>query len=102
MAKIFLDDNRAFPDASLGYNCVQNYEECILLVDAFKNNIEFITLDYDLHSEYTGLNVLQYMVEHKIEPQHINIHSNHYAGIETMKEYAEQNFPNTKVTTRSF
>ena len=81
---------------------VRNYEECILLVDAFKDNLEFVTLDYDLRSESTGLNVLEYMVEHKIEPQHINIHSNHYAGRETMKEYAEQNFPNAKVTNRLF
>lgn len=96
--KIFLDDTRE-PPSEL-FSCVSTYEECIVLLDIFANNIELIDLDYNLgrDSTFSGLDVLVYMKEHGIQPPHINIHSSHERGEPKMVEYAEKYFPNSIVT----
>lgn len=94
--KIILDDIRGFPKS--GYNCVRNYEDCILLLSIFQNNLEFISLDYDLGTEHTGYDVLVYMHLLGIEPKHINIHSDHCIGAPKMKAFAETYFKNTVIT----
>jgi len=97
--KIFLDDTREV-DEKNKYNVVRYYDDCIMLVDIFRNDIEWISLDYDLSAtcRNTGFDVLVYMFENKIFPEHINIHSNHDTGADKMKAYANKNFPNTKIT----
>lgn len=104
MAKIFLDDKRPAPDKSHGYNCVRDYASCKILVDAFRDDIEVISLDYYLgvESVYTGLDVLDYMVEQGIAPKHINIHSTHTTGRERMREYAQAHFPHSDITTNTY
>lgn len=99
MNKIILDDRREFPENG-GYTCVRTYKDCVLLLSVFKK-VDFISLDYNLSEEKTGLDVLVYMRENKIEAEHINIHSNHVIGVPQMKEYAEKHFPNAKLTTNS-
>ena len=99
MAKIFLDDARPFPGQTMGYSCVRDYNECIVLLDLFRDCIEFISLDYDLQSDFTGLDVLIYMRRQALLPQHINIHSNHETGSKEMYEYAIKCFPTSKITT---
>lgn len=95
--KIILDDQRPLPEDSNQYNCVRTYEECALLLRVF-HTISYISLDYDLGEGETGLSVLKYMVECGNEVKHINIHSTHPTGVQKMREYAEQNFPNTELT----
>jgi hypothetical protein len=95
--KIFLDDTRETP--SKLFNCVRTYEQCITLLSVFTNDIEFIDLDYNLgKNSYSGLDVLIYMHDNGIYPNHINIHSSHERGASKMMEYAEKYFPNSSVT----
>lgn len=81
------------------YNLVRNYQYCIALIDAFKNDLDYISLDYHLGSEveHTGYDVLVYMHENKIYPNHINIHSDHETGVRKMENYAKKNFKNLKI-----
>lgn len=95
--KLILDDNRPFPERK-GYNCVRTYEDCVFLLSVFKK-LSFISLDYNLGEEKTGLDVLVYMFENKIEAEHINIHSDHERGKPKMIKYAMEHFPEAKVTT---
>jgi len=94
--KIILDDTRNFPKS--GYNCCRTFEDCILLIDVFKDDLEFISLDYHLSTKKTGFDVLLHMKENNIYPRHINIHSSHVLGVPKMKEYAELNFTKSKIS----
>ena len=88
--KIILDDRRTFPDGP--YNCARTYEDCIHLLRIFRK-ASFLSLDYDLGSEKTGLDVLIYMHENGITAERINIHSDHSEGVPRMRKYAEDHFP---------
>lgn len=94
--RIILDDHRPLPENSI-YNCVRTYEECVFLLRNFRT-IRYISLDYDLDEEKTGLDIMKYMLENGNEIQHLNIHSTHQDGVPKMKEFAERHFPNTKLT----
>lgn len=94
--KIVLDDHRCIP-ANSPYNLVRTYAECVELIRLFRK-ISFISLDYNLGTVKTGLDVLVYMAEHDIEVKHINIHSNHIIGVPKMGEYARAHFPDTTLT----
>lgn len=94
--RLFVDDTRAFPPA--GYECCRSAESAKLLLSLMK--FEFITLDYSLGSDSeNGYDILVWMKEHNISVPTINIHSNHIIGREKMREYAEENFPESTVTT---
>ena len=88
---------------SLQYNLVRNYEYCLALIDAIGDDLDFISLDYHLGSgaKNTGYDVLVYMHERGISPDHINIHSDHYTGAIQMERYARDNFPNSILTINS-
>lgn len=93
--KLFLDDTREFPKS--GYECVRDAASAKLLLSIME--FEFITLDYSLvKGEENGLDVLMWMKENDIFVPHINIHSNHIFGRQKMKEFCEQNFPNSEIT----
>lgn len=94
--RIILDDKRNFPDRE--YNCCRSYDDCIALIDIFKNDIQFISLDYDLDEDNTGYDVLVYMKENNIFSDHINIHSSHELGVPKMKKYADYNFKDSVIT----
>lgn len=93
--KIIVDDKRDFPKGN--YNCVRTYEDCIFLLSIFKK-ITFISLDYDLGTEHTGYDILVYMFENGVKPNHINIHSDHCIGVSKMKNFIETHFKNTIIT----
>jgi hypothetical protein len=96
--KIFLDDIRKI-DENLGNAVVRNYESCIELISNSRNDLDFVSLDYSLGSEKTGLDVLVYMVENRIYPNHINIHSDHEVGVPIMRKYVQENFSNYIMVT---
>ena len=94
--KIILDDWRYVPENS-PYNVVRTYEDCIDMIRLFRK-ISFISLDYDLGGGKTGYDVLIYMSENDIEVKHINIHSDHSAGVPLMREYVWKHFPRVEIT----
>lgn len=98
--KIVLDDLREVDCKKYGYNRVWTYSDCIILLDVFKNDLKFISLDYHLGKESTksGYDVLVYMKKHNIQPDHINIHSDHEFGVVKMYEFAKRNFTNISIT----
>lgn len=93
--KLILDDRRPVPDGP--YNCVRSYKECVEFLQIFRT-ISFISLDYDLGSTETGLDVLTYMRDNSISPSHINIHSDHKVGVPLMKKYVEEHFSKSRLT----
>ena len=93
--KIILDDRRTFPDGP--YNCVRTYEDCIRLLRIFRK-ASFLSLDYNLGSDKTGLDVLIYMHENGITAERINIHSDNSEGVPKMRKYAKEHFPDAVLT----
>ena len=93
---IILDDWRQFPESSL-YHGVRTYSDCVLLLRDH-SKISYISLDYDLEEDQTGLDVMKYMRENGNDVEHINIHSAHPVGILHMQEFAVKHFPRAKVT----
>lgn len=87
--KIYLDDWRGYP---IGFEVVRNYEDCIEMLLKNKNDLEVLSLDYDLDSIYTGFNVCEYLVENNIWPKEINIHSTHSMG-RRMVDYLLEHAP---------
>lgn len=94
--KLALDDIRKFPD---GFDfCVRTYDDCIFYLNTVQH-FEFVSLDYALGEYNTGFDVLVYMHDHNIYPEHINIHSTHSIGAPMMLNYIKENFPkDIKVT----
>ena len=92
--KLFVDDTRQCPK---GFECVRSYDDCISYYRIF-GEFEFVSLDYSLGEEHTGLDILKWMRENGKRPKHINIHSNHIEGMKLMRKYAQQNFPDSVVT----
>lgn len=92
--KLFLDDSRDFPEA--GFECCRDAKNAMLLLSVMK--FDFISLDYSLEEELTGLDVLVFMKERGIKVPRINIHSNNIEGMKTMRRYCEENFPESIVT----
>lgn len=100
--KIFFDDIRPLPKDAREMSLVRTFESCVSLLNLFKNEIDFIDLDYDLGYEKTGLDVLIYMKENNIKPNSINIHSDHPAGKREMIKYAEENFSDSSITVNKY
>lgn len=98
--KIVLDDSRVIDCKKYRYNRVKTYSDCILLMEIFKDDLKFVSLDYHLgeDSPYSGYDVLVYMYENRIHPKHINIHSDHETGAEKMYKFAKEHFPNSHIT----
>ncbi len=96
--KLFVDDTREFP--KWGYECCRDAASAKLFLSIM--NFEFISLDYSLGTNCeTGLDILIWMKEYNIFIPEINIHSNHIIGMERMREYCKENFPNSKITMRT-
>ena len=107
--KIVLDDLREVDCKKYGYNRVWTYSDCIILLDVFKNDLKFISLDYHLGKESTksGYDVLVYMKKHNIQPNHINIHSDHEFGVVKMYEFVKRilltyQLPETKLIVTNY
>lgn len=95
--KLFLDDSRDFPET--GFECCRDAKTAMLFLSVMK--FDFISLDYSLEDELTGLDVLIYMKKRGITVSHINIHSNNIEGIKSMREYCKKNFPESVITTNA-
>ena len=93
---IILDDWRPFPENSM-YHCVRTYSDCVLLLRNY-SKISYISLDYDLEEDQTGLDVMKYLMENGNVVEHLNIHSAHPDGIVKMQEFAVKYFPRAKLT----
>lgn len=92
--KLFVDDKRDFIP---GYECAGDYNSAVMLLSILK--FDFVTLDFDLGEEKTGLDILKYMQENKKYPKHLNIHSDSIEGRQAMRTYAEENFPSDVAIT---
>ncbi len=95
--KLFLDDSRPFPPG--GFQCCRDAKTAMTLLSVLK--FEFISLDYSLEDELTGLDVLKFMKERGIYVPRINIHSNNIEGIRLMRRYCEENFPESKISVNT-
>lgn len=96
--RLFVDDNREFP--GMGYECVRSAEDAIFLLRIMK--FDHISLDYNLGKGCKGgLDILIWMKANNVFVPEINIHSNHIFGRERMREYCEENFPDSKITMRT-
>lgn len=97
---IYLDDWRTPPKIE-NLKSATNFEDFVFLLDTYSGCIDIVDLDYDLgyDSMRNGLDVLKYMNKYDIKCEHINIHSTHPVGRERMLQYAQENFPDSVVTT---
>lgn len=86
--KIFLDDIRLCPR---GFTLAINYDECIKLLS--NNHVEVISLDHDLGEQYTGYDVVKFMVENEIYPSIIYLHSSNPVGVKNMYELLDRYAP---------
>lgn len=85
---IFLDDVRPCPD---GYLVARDYNDFVRLVSDNKDNIDTVSLDYDLDSVRTGFDAAKFLVENKIMPKKICIHSNSTSGVKLIYKYLKEN-----------
>lgn len=71
MINVFLDDLRPCPK---GYKYVQTADECIKLIT--KNKVNTLSLDHDLgFGKPSGFEVVKHMVQYRIYPKKVVIHS---------------------------
>lgn len=99
--KIFLDDTKLSP---VGWKCVKS-------IDTFKNTIqenaddlEVISLDYDLEvtdKGRTGLDACRYLIENEIRCPKIIIHSTHPRA-RRMRELLEEHMKNTEIRMEEY
>ena len=96
--KLFVDDTRDFPP--VGFQCCRSAANARLLLSVMK--FETISLDYSLGTDKeTGLDILIWMKENGVSVPEIIIHSDNVIGKEKMREYAEENFPESVVEIES-
>lgn len=89
MINVFLDDRRPAPK---GYKLVRTAKHCIKMLETRKINV--ISLDYNLgYGKPTGYRVVKYMVNHRLFPNKIIIHSNSPRGRLKMMNVLNQNKP---------
>ena len=93
---LFVDDHRPMPKT--GYQYCQDVEGATFLLSLM--TFEVISLDYDLGEGRTGMEILEYMYAHNVKVSRINIHSDNVLGIEQMKEYCAEHFPDVELTFR--
>lgn len=93
MVNIFLDDWRPCADNFLKATC---YSEFCRLVDKYLNEIDTISLDYDLDEFKTGYDAAVYIVEKGITPKKIIIHSSH-SRRKKIYDYLKENLPNVEL-----
>lgn len=71
MINVFLDDLRSAPP---GFVLARTANEAVRLLSS--NSVDVLSLDYDLGwDQPTGYEVAKFMVEHRLFPRHVIIHS---------------------------
>ncbi len=91
--KIFLDDYRACPDR---FELCRSYEEFTRMVMQNMDELEVISLDYDLGAIRNGLDACEFLVQKQVECPKIIIHSDH-PNASKMYVYLMENMKNTEV-----
>lgn len=92
---VFLDDTRPKPD---GFVLVKTAAQAIEAVR--KHTIHILSLDYDLgYGMPKGIEVVQYMVNHRKYPSHVILHTANPIGRKRMYEMLMEHKPDfLKVT----
>ena len=93
--KLYVDDMRPFPRDE-DFICCRTYEDAIWELSV--HDFEYVSLDYHLGYCESGLDILIWMKNNGKAPPKINIHSTHVWGRREMKEFCEQNFPDSEIT----
>ncbi|MBD0379374.1 cyclic-phosphate processing receiver domain-containing protein [Paenibacillus sedimenti] len=72
MIHIYLDDLRPCPQ---GFALAKNAEECIMMLDTCE--VDILSLDHDLGwgTQQTGMDVVLWMIQKRIFPRSIYIHT---------------------------
>ena len=99
--KIFLDDTRKSP---VGFQTVRTVEDFETLINEHKNDIEVISLDYDLSASgtgRTGYNACDFLVKNNINCPKIIIHSTH-PNAEKMYSYLTENLPSSSIEMKKY
>ena len=91
--KIFLDDTRSCPDR---FELCRSYDEFTRLVSANKNDIQELSLDYDLGGFKTGLDACKFLVASNIVCPKITIHSTH-SNAYRMADYLKEHMTETEI-----
>lgn len=91
--KIFLDDIRPCPDR---FELCRSFDEFSRLVLQNKENIQEISLDYDLGTIRNGMDACKFLVAHQIQCPKITIHSTHSRAY-AMEYYLKENMKETEI-----
>lgn len=79
---IFVDDKRR---GLKDFAVVRTYDKAIKVITENKDNIDILSLDYDLGQPKNGMDIVKYLIDNKIYPKWINVHSTHVFSIEMIK-----------------
>lgn len=99
--KIFLDDVCLCP---CGWKQAKTYKEFIDLIEKNKNNIELVSLDYDLSfsdKNLNGIDVCEFLIENNIKCNKIIIHSTH-PKIDLMYKMLSKKYENIIIKEYNF
>lgn len=89
MINVFLDDLRPCP---ANFRLARTVNECIRLLKG--NKVKILSLDYDLGiGQPNGMDLVQYMVAHRLYAENIVIHSANPFGRLRMYSLLNQNKP---------
>lgn len=91
--KIFLDDIRPCPDR---FEVCRSYDEFTRKVLENKNDLQEISLDYDLGSIRNGMDACKFLVANQIECPKITIHSTH-SRASAMEFYLKEHMQGTEI-----
>lgn len=99
--KIFLDDTRLCPKGYVGIKTVEEFEKFVL---ANREQIEEVSLDYDLSSSgsaRTGLAACDFLVKQNIHCPVMKIHSDHPSAIK-MYDFLAANMHGSEVVMEKY
>lgn len=78
---LFVDDLRT-PKTNKKWIIVRNYNDAISIIK--NDNIDYLSLDHDLGEEKTGYDIILYIIENNLYPNHVSIHSANPVGFENI------------------
>lgn len=85
---IFLDDIRPCPD---NFVCARDFNDFVRIVSLNKEQLNIVSLDYDLDSMKTGLDAAKFLIENDIIPNKIILHSESDFGVRRIYKYLSSN-----------
>jgi hypothetical protein len=89
MINVFLDDQRPCP---ANFRLARSVNECVRLLK--RNKVKILSLDYDLGiGQPNGMDLVRYMVKHRLYARNIIIHSANPFGRFKMYSLLNENKP---------